>query len=37
MKAYEKVNQQSNAASGNSANDGVVDADFEEMEDVKEA
>jgi molecular chaperone DnaK len=37
MKAYEKVNQQSNAASGASTNDGVVDADFEEMEDVKEA
>jgi molecular chaperone DnaK len=37
MKAYEKVNQQSNAASGASSNDGVVDADFEEMEDVKEA
>jgi molecular chaperone DnaK len=37
MKAYEKVNQQSNAANGPGGNDGVVDADFEEMEDVKEA
>jgi molecular chaperone DnaK len=37
MKAYEKVNQQQNAANANPANDGVVDADFEEMEDVKEA
>lgn len=37
MKAYEKANQQANAANGEPANDGVVDADFEEMEDVKEA
>jgi len=37
MKAYEKVNQQANAANGPDGNDGVVDADFEEMEDVKEA
>ncbi len=37
MKAYEKANQQQDAANGEPTNDGVVDADFEEMEDVKEA
>jgi molecular chaperone DnaK len=36
MKAYEKVNQTSQDASANGA-DGVVDADFEEMDEVKEA
>ena len=36
MKAYEKVNQQAQDASANGP-DGVVDADFEEMDEVKEA
>jgi molecular chaperone DnaK len=36
MKAYEKVNQQTQDNNANSA-DGVVDADFEEMDEVKEA
>jgi molecular chaperone DnaK len=36
MKAYEKVNQQAQGDTTNGA-DGVVDADFEEMDEVKEA
>jgi len=36
MKAYEKVNAQAQDNNANSA-DGVVDADFEEMDEVKEA
>jgi len=36
MKAYEKVNQQAQGDAANGA-DGVVDADFEEMDEVKEA
>jgi hypothetical protein len=36
MKAYEKVNQQAQGDTANEA-DGVVDADFEEMDEVKEA